>query len=103
LLVRSPNQEERTLGVAFHIRETPRIVGVTDIWDEIRESEKGRHLYQRQSRVVGETVIWKFPSFAVDENAADVIRVSMHNPVPGGMCIKECSPKAVGRGRPTLH
>jgi carboxyl-terminal processing protease len=75
LKVRDVNQKERTIGVAFQIRETRRIVDVSrgDYWDEIREAEKGSSLHKRRSLVVGDTIIWKFPSFAVDEKATDVM------------------------------
>ena len=74
LLVRSPNQEERTLDIAFQIRETRRIIEPgRDIWDEIREWQKGRSLYQRRSVAVGDTIVWKLPTFAVDEKAADAM------------------------------
>ncbi len=73
LQVRDVNGKERTLGIAFHIRETRRIVDVGrgDFWDEIRESEKNLSLNRRRSVAVGDTIVWKFPSFMVDEKAAD--------------------------------
>jgi C-terminal processing protease CtpA/Prc len=76
LLVRGPKQEERTLDVAFQIRPTRHIIDASrsdEFWDEIRESQKGRPLYQRRSVVVGDTIVWKFPTFAVDEKAADAM------------------------------
>lgn len=76
LLVRSPKHEDRTLDVAFQIRQTRHILDASradDFWDEIRESQKGRSLYQRRSVAVGEVIVWKFPTFAVDEKAADTM------------------------------
>lgn len=75
LQLRDMNGKERTLGIAFHIRETRRIVDVGrgDSWDEIRESEKSRTLDRRRSVAVGDTIIWKFPSSMVDEKAADAM------------------------------
>lgn len=75
LQVRDLQGKERTLGVAFHIRETRRLSDPfnRDIWDGIRLSEKIQSLNRRSSVVVGDTIVWKFPSFMVDEQAADAM------------------------------
>jgi C-terminal processing protease CtpA/Prc len=73
LALRAPDGTERTLRVPPKVTQEASRLGVgIDYWDLVRESQSYRNLLHRRSYSVGESVIiWKFPTFSVDEKAAD--------------------------------
>ena len=76
LKVRDPSQKERMIDVAFQIRETHRVVDIRD-FGESMSTLKARWLHERRSAKLGDVIVWKFPNFEVDEEAADdIVRAS---------------------------
>jgi carboxyl-terminal processing protease len=74
LMVRGIDGQERTLAIAAKIDQTRRITDFTspDFWNEIRDSQSARALMRRRSQVVSpDLVVWKFPSFSIEEKGVD--------------------------------
>src|SRR5450432_2825675 len=74
LVLRGVNGEERTIGVAAKIEQTRHVTdyGSADYWNEVRESQSARALSRRRSQAVGpDLIIWKFPSFMLNEQGVD--------------------------------
>lgn len=72
LELRDLSQKQRTVDVAFQIHETKRVVDIRN-WGESQASRNSRWMRDRRSTVIGDTIIWKFPNFDIDEGAADDI------------------------------
>jgi C-terminal processing protease CtpA/Prc len=74
VVLRDPDGKQRTLGIAAEVHEGKRIAnyGLGDFMDDVREAQTQRWFMRPRSHEVGEdTIIWKLPSFLIDEKGVD--------------------------------